>query len=227
MEDHDIIPTCLSADPHKPRDFLLHYLGCEQFYQREDYLASLTPQQSQQIEAKLRRISYLRAALSRDPADPDQGAALVAHLTRSLATWRQTRDFADGIVQTQQQRIQYFAVNGVAQRDVGVGTTTMGAAAAAAGREVYNPDMDTNAYVIRFRHGRAVRDMMDSRFHQQFPSHRISIQNLVYDREDPALLNPPENTINYFHFPANNMFVSTFLLSTALPGLPLDEWTDR
>lgn len=196
MEDHDIIPSCLSADPHKPRDFLLHYMGCEQFYQREEYLESLTAEQIQQVEAKLRRIKYLREALA---ADPEKGAYLVQHLTCSLKIWRGTKEFQDGINRIRRQRVQYFAVNGTTQKDV----------VTRANPGDYNPDMDTNAYLIRFRNGKAAHDLMDCRFHEQYPSHRISIQDLVYGKEDPSLLIPPANTINYFHFPANNMLVST------------------
>lgn len=211
MEDHDIIPSCLSADPHKPRDFLLHYMGCEQFYQREEYLESLTADQIQQVEAKLRRIKYLRDALA---ADPDKGgngngnggggsssssSCLVQHLAGSLKVWRGTKEFQEGIHRIRKQRVQYFAVNGMTQKDVST----------RAHPGEYNPDMDTNAYLIRFKNGKAAHDLMDRRFHEQFPSHRISIQDLIYGKEDAALLNPPANAINYFHFPANNMLVRT------------------
>lgn len=195
MEDHDIIPSCLSADPHKPRDFLLHYMGCEQFYQREEYLESLTADQTQQVEAKLRRIKYLRDAIA---ADPDKGACLVQHLTCSLKSWRATKDYQDGIVRIRRQRVQYFAVNGTTQKDV----------VTRAHPGEYNPDMDTNVYLIRFKNGRPAHDMQDGRFHEQYPSHRISIQDLVYGKEDLPMLYPPGNTINYFHFPANNLLVS-------------------
>lgn len=195
MEDHDIIPSCLSAYPHKPRDFLLHYMGCEQFYQREEYLVSLSDDQIQQVEAKLRRIRYLRDALT---ADPERGARLMQNLTFSLKTWRVTKEYQEGIIRIRKLRLSHFGVNGTTQKEVGT----------RANPGEYNPDMDTNAYLIRFKNGRAAHDLMDSRFHEQYPSHRISIQDLVYGKEDPSLLNPPGNTINYFHFPANNMLVS-------------------
>lgn len=212
MGDHDIIPSCLSADPHKPRDFLLHYTGCEQFYQRDEYLASLTPDQVRQVEAQLRRTRYLRDVLAADPDPERPGAALVRHLAASLRAWRDTCEYQDGIVRVRRQRVQYFAVNGAAQRDPvaggGGGRPHNNNPAAVAPGE-YNPDKDTNAYLIRFKHGRPVHDMHDSRFHEQYPSHRISIQDLIYGNEfDLSMLYPPGNSINYFHFPANNLHVS-------------------
>lgn len=195
MEDHDIIPSCLSAERHKPRDYLLHYLGCEQFFQREEYLASLPTEQIQQVEATLRRVQYLRNVLSNDPT---KGARLVQNLRSSLQTWRKTRSYQEGIRRVRDLRTTYFAVNGVMQKEVDTWPR----------QGEYNPDMDTNAYLIRFRNGRPARDITDTRFHEQFPSYRINIQELVYGKEDPNLLIPPRDTINYFHFPANNMLVS-------------------
>lgn len=211
MEDHDIIPSCLSADPHKPRDFLLHYMGCEQFYQREEYLESLTADQTRQVEAKLRRIQYLRDAIA---ADPDKGAGLVQHLTASLRAWRATKDYQDGIVRIRRQRVQYFAVNGTTQKDV--------VTRAAHHPGEYNPDMDTNAYLIRFKNGRPAHGMQDGRFHEQYPSLRISIQDLVYGKEDLSMLYPPGNTINYFHFPANNLLVSVMTPRHSQNGTDID-----
>lgn len=196
MEDHDIIPSCLSAERHKPRDFLLHYMGCEQFFQREDYLASLNTEQQKQIEAKLQRIQILRIALTNDPGD---GRPLVQQLTHSLNRWRNCKDFLEGINRVRELRTLHFAQNGVTQREVGIPTRCGD----------YNPDVDTNAYLIRLKNGRLVHEVSDTRFHEQFPSFRISVADLIQGRADESPLLPPPNTINYFHFPANNMLVST------------------
>lgn len=195
-EDHDIIPSCLSAERHKPREFLLHYMGCEQFFQREEYLCSLNPEQVQQVESRLQRIQYLRSALANDLGE---GRHLIQHLANSLARWRSTKEFQEGIRSVQRLRNMHFAVNGIAQRDVEIQASRAGE---------YNPDIDTNAYLIRLRNGRPVRDIMDSRFHEQYPCYRVSTEDLLYDGEDQSILNPPRGTINYFHFPANNMLVS-------------------
>lgn len=195
VEDHDIIPSCLSAERHKPRDFLLHYLGCEQFFQREEYLASLNVSQIKQIQAKLQRIQYLRTALLNDL---DEGRDLVQNLSSSMKAWRSTREYQEGIHIVRELRTTHFAVNGTTQREVDPPTRP----------GEYNPDMDTNAYLIRFKNGRPVHDIMNPRFHEQFPSYRISVHELIYGREDESLLQAPPGTVNYFHFPANNMLVS-------------------
>lgn len=195
MEDHDIIPSCLSAERHKPRDFLLHYLGCEQFFQREDYLASLNTEQKQQIESKLQRIQILRTALT---GDMEEGRQLVQQLTHSLNRWRTTKEYQEGLTRVQELRKVHFAVNGITQKEVGIPTRV----------GEYNPDVDTNAYLIRFRNGRPVHDMVDKRFHEQFPSYRISVHDLIQGVDEESPLSAPENTVNYFHFPANNMLVS-------------------
>lgn len=195
MEDHDIIPSCLSAERHKPRDFLLHYMGCEQFFQREEYLASLNPEQVKQIEAKLQRIQHLRTAITNDIGE---GRPLVQYLTNSLTKWRNTREFEEGINRVRELRTMHFALNGTTQKGADTSTRV----------GEYNPDVDTNAYLIRFRNGRPVRDIMDSRLHEQYPCYRISMHDLIYGIEEESPLIPPRDTINYFHFPANNMLVS-------------------
>lgn len=196
MEDHDIIPTCLSADRHKPQDFLLHYLGCEQYFQREDYLMSLSDEQTKQVEAKLRRVQYLRSALSIDT----EGCRMVQSLTASFRRWRATIVFQEGINRVRELRTMYFALNGNAQREAQAPTRQLEAE--------YDPDVDTNAYVIRFKDGNPVRDIDDPRSHEQFPCHAIPVCDLIDGGKTDCPLRPPKDTINYIHFPANNMFVS-------------------
>lgn len=199
MDDHDIVPTCLSAERHKPQDFILHYLGCEQYFQREEYLMSLSTDQIKQVEAKLRRIQYLRAALANDIGE---GRRLIQCLATGLRRWRSTKDFEEGIHRVRELRTMHFALNGNTQRDVKTPNRRR--------QSEYNPDVDTNAYFMRFKEGRLVRNIDDPRFHEQYPCHRISVDDLINDNgelEDNPLI-PPEDTINYIHFPANNMSVS-------------------
>ncbi|KAK7704092.1 hypothetical protein SLS64_008650 [Diaporthe eres] len=199
MEDHDIIPTCLSAERHRPRDFLLHYLGCEQFFQREDYLASLSPEQAKQVNTRLQRIQYLRSVLENDLGE---GRQLVQNLTSSLASWRTTKDFQEGIGRVRELRKMHFADNGLSQREVH-----------ASGRyQDYNPDLDTHAYLIRFKDG------------------RISIHDLIQGSEEDSALIPPKGTINYFHFPANNMLWAEraikryYKQKSGLASMPYPHW---
>lgn len=199
MDDHDIVPTCLSAERHKPQDFILHYLGCEQYFQRDEYLMSLSTDQIRQVEAKLRRIQYTRAALANDIVD---GRRLIQSLATSLRRWRNTNDFEEGINRVRELRTMHFALNGNTQREVKTPNRRQQAE--------YNPDVDTNAYFMRFKHGKLVRNIDDPRFHEQYPCHRISIDDLINNNgelENNPLI-PPEDTINYIHFPANNMAVS-------------------
>lgn len=200
MDDHDIVPTCLSAERHKPQDFILHYLGCEQYFQREEYLTSLSPDQIKQVEAKLRRIGYIRAALANDVGE---GRRLIQCLATSMRRWRSTKDFEEGIHRVRELRTMHFALNGNTQREVK-------ATANRRHQADYNPDIDTNAYFMRFKDGKLVRIIDDPRFHEQYPCHRISVDDLINndgELEDNPLI-APDDTINYIHLPANNMAVS-------------------
>ncbi|KAJ4386006.1 hypothetical protein N0V93_008897 [Gnomoniopsis smithogilvyi] len=126
------------------------------------------------------------------------GRQLVQQLTHSLNRWRTTKEYQEGIVRVQELRKVHFAVNGITQKEVGIPTRV----------GEYNPDVDTNAYLIQFRNGRPVHDMVDARCHEQFPSYRISVHDLIQGTDEESPLFAPENTVNYFHFPANNMLVS-------------------
>ncbi|KUI58053.1 hypothetical protein VP1G_05392 [Cytospora mali] len=194
MEDHDILPTCLSAERHKPQDYILHYMGCEQYFQREEYLASLSTEQVTQVEAKLRRIQYVRTALKNDAVE---GRRLVHNLSNSFRRWRSTKEFEEGINRVRELRTMHFALNGNTQKDARTTNRCR--------RAEYDPDIDANAYVMRFKNGRLVRNIDDKRFHEQWPCHRISVDDLINGEVENNPMIPPENTINYIHFPANNM----------------------
>ena len=200
MEDHDVVPTCLSAERHMPQDFLLHYLGCEQYFQREEYLGSLSDEQTKLIEAKLHRIQYVRAALA---SDRDDGRQYVQNLTNSMRRWRGTKDFQEGIDRIRELRTMHFALNGNAQREVETSNRRRPGG--------YNPDVDTNAYLMRFKDGRVIKTIDDPRYIEQYPCHRISVQHLIRNEQENNPLAFPNDTINYLHLPANNMQVSLHL----------------
>lgn len=196
LEDHDIVPTCLSAEPHMPQDFILHYLGCEQFFQREEYLTSLSSEQAQQVEAKLRRIHYVRTALANDLGE---GRQYIQNLGNSIRRWRGTRRFQEGIDRVRELRTTHFAMNGNSQREPKISNRQR--------QTEYNPDVDTHAYMMRFKEGRLVNAINDTRYHEQYPCYRISMQELLQEDQEDSPLIFPKDTINYLHLPANNMQV--------------------
>ncbi|KAJ4419796.1 hypothetical protein N0V82_004731 [Gnomoniopsis sp. IMI 355080] len=128
-----------------------------------------------------------------------------------IPSWRNTKEYQEGIVRVQELRKAHFAVNGVTQKEMGIPTRV----------GEYNPDVDTKAYLIRFRDGRPVHGMMDTRFHEQFPSYRISVHDLIDGKEEDSPLFAPENTVNYFHFPANNMLWAERAITRYLRNKPV------
>lgn len=200
MEDHDFIPTCLSAKSHQPRDenFLLHYLGCEEYFEREKYLMSLSIDHIKQVEAKLCCIQYLREALTKDLGE---GRHSVQALATSLREWRSTEEYQEGIQLVRELRLVHFNLNGYTQKDVKTPDQRHQAE--------YDPNVEVHAYFMRFKDGKVVQDIQDPRFHEQYPCYRVSIDDLINQDEEITPLVPPEDTINYIHLPGNNMSVST------------------
>ncbi|KAI7786673.1 hypothetical protein LA080_002784 [Diaporthe eres] len=69
MGDSDPTPSCLSAEKNDARDSTMHYLGCREFWKREEYFESLKPEDRKRINGELRRIIGLRRALKNESDD--------------------------------------------------------------------------------------------------------------------------------------------------------------
>lgn len=207
MGDHDITPTCLSAEKHgnnDARDVILHYLGCLEFCEREDYFKWLDVEHQKQVESELRRIEYLRHVMEHDKDSEE--SSLLFNLDRSMKAWRSCKLFTcpDGIKAVRTWRLTKGRPNSKSQRDPRTSHSTSAE---------YDPDRDLNAHLIRYVRSQAEREIKDPRFNGHFPNHKIAVSHLL-DEGEPS--NPlakgsqPEESINYFHFPANNMQVSLF-----------------
>lgn len=206
MGDHDITPTCLSAEKHgnnEARDVILHYLGCLEFCEREEYFRWLDGEHQKQVESELRRIEYLRHVLKHDKEE----SSLLSNLDRSMKAWRKCELYkcSDGIKAVRTWRLTKGRPNSKSQRDP---RTSHSASS------VYDPDRDLNAHFIRYVKSQAEKELKDPRFNGHFPNHKIAVSHLLDDEEPSNPLakgSQPEDSINYFHFPANNMQVSIAL----------------
>lgn len=214
MGDHDITPTCLSAEKHgnnEARDVILHYLGCLEFCEREDYFGWLDGEHQKQVESELRRIEYLRHVLKHDKEE----SLLLLNLDRSMKVWRKCELYtcSDGIKAVRTWRLAKGRPKPTSQRDPHTSHLAS---------SEYDPDRDLNAYMIRYVKSEAEKELKDPRFNGHFPNHKIAVSRLLDDKEPSNPLakgSQPEESINYFHFPANNMQVSINISHlTLLPG---------
>lgn len=108
---------CLSTEAHEPQDVLLHYLGCLDFREREQYFTILDEDQRLVVDQELRRNQRLRASIRED----DQDAFLSGRLTGSIERWRQSPLYNLGMVTVRKQRNTRGLVSGHSQRDVSAG----------------------------------------------------------------------------------------------------------
>lgn len=208
MGDHDITPTCLSAEPHKARDHLLHYTGCEEFHNRSAYLGQLEIEQAHQIEHELRRISYLRSKIGTMGSNDKN---LIDNLGDSLTLWRGTDDYKDGLEQVKKWRaLKRKLPNGQQQPEF---------TAKADPTSDYNPDLDIKAHFLKYEHLKPGSDPVrtpgpqsdqsqdNGLVGEHFVTQKIPVADLLDPTKPSALkrtLNQHES-IKYFHLPANNM----------------------
>lgn len=213
MGDHDIIPTCLSAEEHGEdgiSDKTLHYLGCLEFCRREQYFKTLKKEHRDLIESELRRIKYLRHILQQDRED----SPLIINLDKSMKAWKDCDLYKseDGIVAVRKWRFGKGRTNDKSQRnpqDPSSPRSTNGR---------YNPDRDLNAYLVRYVQSEGVIDLQDNSFSGHFPNHKIAVSVLLDENNESnplARKSHPDQSINYFHLPANNMHVSVSPFSFA------------
>lgn len=199
-QDHSVnmAASCLSTHAHKPHNFMLHYLGCLEFCQREHYFSSLPQDIQDEIEAELRRIYYLRDTLGRDHTT----SGLVRNVETSLNKWRKSPLYTSttGLTGIQAWRSGKGRKNGFVQREVSAPPSELGK---------YDPDRDAKAYVVKYRSGRPVLDLHDKRFTGCFPDHKTSVSHLLDAMDDYSISCNEKSDINWIHLPVNNMKVGS------------------
>jgi hypothetical protein len=169
--------TCLSTERHDNRvlDVTLHYFGCLKASEHEAYFASLPQKSKRRIVEEKLRIRCLRTHFEARPKT-EKGATL-KKFKSSLSEWRKLNLRGD----PEPERSQ--PLDGV--QDVSV-------------------DYDIKASMIYFKNSRPF-DVpgVDS----NFPNQKIAVSELLCDEEENNPLMRPcdDDTIRYFHFPANNM----------------------
>lgn len=87
MGDHDITPTCITAQPHEPeaiRDHLLHYFGCIRVSERKSFLREDSPVWEHERMVELRKIR--RHDAKRFPDDESQEWEAAERVRKRIGT---------------------------------------------------------------------------------------------------------------------------------------------
>ncbi|KAI8944242.1 hypothetical protein F4801DRAFT_572457 [Xylaria longipes] len=213
--------SCLSAEPHEHNitNPLLHFLGCIEICERDDFLngdVSIWKEQLKHqrmlqrknahgavenmksswrsnIENEMRRIALLRDALSKDNDDKQ----LVKEVQESGNLWRDSREYRENIEEVRKWR--------------GDGrNSTIGPDFASAKKD-YIPEEDIFVPIIQFEDCREFSKTDDNRLSgKKFPNQKTTIRMLLDQSNPTANLLYKDydfncDRIKYFHIPSNNM----------------------
>ena len=176
--------TCLSDKPHDNRvsDVRLHYSGCSRVSDRSYFLNALSPEDRQSILRQQERTRKRRDRLETTHRDSTAGERL-AEFKDALAHWYISKGRRHSPYPVESRPPS--SLNGLL----------------AAADDV---DADVKASIMYFKNAQPydVPTLPNS-----FPNQSLSVKELLTD--DPAnnpLMQPcDEDTVRYFHFPANNM----------------------
>ncbi|KAI0521730.1 hypothetical protein F5B22DRAFT_596029 [Xylaria bambusicola] len=217
--------SCLSADPHDDiRDPVLHYFGCLEAWQRDDFFDTASPYWIKQVKTlkdsgilrpdaerriraqrgayrnhcaeELHRVSLILSALAAD----EKKSYLLTDLASSLARWRSSRQYELGIELVRKWRADRRLPNGAAitypKNETG---------------KLYNPHSNIKVQVIAFKEGLPCN--LDPQYATgTFPNQVTNVHDLL--RHEKPLLSSllQQKRIDnagaesmWIHIPSNNM----------------------
>ncbi|KAI1653377.1 hypothetical protein F4813DRAFT_374522 [Daldinia decipiens] len=212
--------TCLSSEEHgcNIKDHLLHYIGCIEYRDREDFFNENSQIWKDEVEHQekvlghsheeaymltelkrnswkadceneLSRIGFLRRELFKNIKDKH----LVCRIQESLGAWRVSPINKVGILIVESDRRAKGKGNSqpfyVSPRD-----------------EEYDPEKDVTVPIIQFNEGKR-DELRDHRVWNRFPNQKTTLSSLLNDQD--SLLQhdnySSDRVIRYFHIPSNNM----------------------
>ncbi|KAM7215016.1 hypothetical protein V8F06_009618 [Rhypophila decipiens] len=192
--DDDIGVDC--GAKHDPRDLLTHYTQCLEFHQRVVFFRHLSPEQQKRIDSHLRRIQVLRKAVEYDEKDGKIGKLLVDNMTFSMEEWKKSGLFAMNIERVRVWRSDRGQSNGESEPRVFQKEVTP--------QWVYDVERDSKCSIVSFPksgHGEEYGVACITEISVDEALKKGRNNHLTQARAQGI----PNETINYFHIPANNM----------------------
>ncbi|KAH9206745.1 hypothetical protein DL95DRAFT_486120 [Leptodontidium sp. 2 PMI_412] len=168
---------CLSAEKHDERvlDVVLHYFGCLRASEHQEFFANLPQRSKRRVVEEKLRIRRLISYFEARPKT--EGGESLKELKASVATWRAFHQ----------------------RRDPG-----QSQAWPLADRMDDSVDFDVKASMIYFK---KFRPYTVPEIDNVFPNQKLSVRDLLSDnaKKNPLMQPCDDDTVRYFHFPANNM----------------------
>ncbi|KAF2966107.1 hypothetical protein GQX73_g7479 [Xylaria multiplex] len=234
MAQRSASATCLSAESHEHdiRDPLLHYLGCIEIYQREDFLNGNNPIWKDELEHQrsLRIENGVSLALQSEDAEKavekmkESWKVNIENELQRIALLRQTlsNDENDGQLVKKveasykewRKSVDEDNIQKVIRWRTKLGKTNSehGPSPDVDPKEDYSPEKDISVPVIHFIDRKEFTENDTQRLRGKFPNQKTTIEKLLYSddtRPEANMLHKnnasDQHRIRYFHIPSNNM----------------------
>ncbi|POS80605.1 hypothetical protein DHEL01_v200987 [Diaporthe helianthi] len=214
--------TCLSPDPHEDniRDHFLHFLGCVEISERNQFLETAPTTNAVQLQgsleydtgidtqkkaawredclSELRRIAFLRSKLENDEEEKHH----VENVNKSRERWKASQEFKLGIdeVKNWRKKPEVPLAEGVVKKNT------------------YDPRQDVNTPFMLFKKRVGTSSVYERDDEEvdpgnavwgKFPNQKTNVQRLLFDEKKANLLDGRgvDEKIRYFHIPSNNMLM--------------------
>jgi hypothetical protein len=219
------------ADPVPLTDAWAGFLSAR-YSKREALYESLAGQEKESIKKELRRIKYLRQYFEGHRLSPADCAPLLVSLEKSHKVWR-NRATGRSKEELHRCEIEIAKATGYRRQELNRQRLilrqvqrwptqqyadlqqSMAPESYIAGLDKVDdsvddnpedPDYGTHGWLIAFKKGQGGVTLDEPLCHGKFPHQKISMQRLLYDRDETPLKRSANRTqLRYFHLQANNM----------------------
>jgi hypothetical protein len=219
------------ADPVAPTDAWAAFLAAR-FSKRKELYEKFSGHEKEIVRKELRRIRYLRNYFEGHRLSPSDASPLLVSLERAHVLWRERASSRCkeelhrcevGIASASGYRRQELNRQRAILKQVQQWPTQQYAAlrqsvapeSYIAGLDAVDDGIDDNpaesnygynGWVIAFKKDQGGVTLDHPLCHGKFPHQKISMQRLLYDKENTPLKRSPDKTqLRYFHMQANNM----------------------
>lgn len=197
---------CQSDFFHGPGDLNSHFFGCLRDSERAGFLCRLTEGNRARIRNEELRIARLRFIVERRQ-DIEEGVLLRRH-KQAIRRWRERAGLKsnESLANNRLSGGQSSKVEIKGDDELEDDLKTSEPTRPRIQLDDMNEDLDVSVNMMFFNN--STPQTLNEFLPEEFPDQKIPLNRLLYDEDperNPLLRKCPEDTIRYFHVPANDM----------------------